>query len=135
MSKKTRVLDSWGVVAFFEDEQPAADKMEEIFAEAHEAGVTLLITTVNLGEVWYSLARAYSEKQADQALAQLLQMGVEAVPADWDLTYQAAHLKVRGNISFADCFAVALAKLKKADVVTGDREFRQVEGEARVFWI
>ena len=76
MSKKTRVLDSWGVVAFLEDEQPAADKMEEILAEAHEAGVSLLITAVNLGEVWYSLARAYSEKQADQALDQLLPMGV-----------------------------------------------------------
>jgi predicted nucleic acid-binding protein len=86
-------------------------------------------------DIWHSLARAYSKKQADQALAQLLQTGVEAVPADWDLTYRAAHLKVRGNISFADCFAVALAKLKKADVVTGDKEFKQVEGEARVFWI
>ena len=135
MSKKTRVLDSWGVVAFFEDEQPAADKMEEIFAEAHEAGVTLLITTVNLGEVWYSLARAYSEKQADQALARLLQMGVDVVPADWDLTYQAAHLKVRGNISYADCFAVALAKSKKAEVVTGDKAFKQAEGEVKILWV
>ena len=135
MSKKTRVLDSWGVVAFFEDEQPAAEKMEEILAEAHEAGVSLLITTVNLGEVWYSLARAYSEKQADQALDQLLQMGVEVVPADWDLTYQAARLKVLGSISYADCFAVALAKSKKAEVVTGDKEFKQVEGDVKVSWI
>jgi predicted nucleic acid-binding protein len=135
MSKKTRVLDSWGVVAFLEDEQPAAEKMEELFAETHEAGVSLLITTVNLGEVWYSLARAYSEKQADQALDQLLQTGVEVVPADWDLTYQAARLKVRGSISYADCFAVALAKSKKAEVVTGDKEFKQVEGETRVYWI
>ncbi len=135
MSKKTRVLDSWGVVAFFEDEQPAAEKMEEILAEAHEAGVTLLITTVNLGEAWYSLARAYTEKQADQALAQLRQMGVEVVPADWDLTYQAAQFKVRGNISFADCFAVALARSKKAEVVTGDKEFKQVEGDVKVLWL
>ena len=135
MTKKTRVLDSWGIVAFFEDEQPAADKMEEILAEAHEADVTLLITAVNLGEVWYSLARAYSEKQADQALAQLQQMGVEVVPADWDLTYQAARLKVHGNISYADCFAVALAKSKKAEVVTGDKEFRQAEDEVKILWV
>jgi predicted nucleic acid-binding protein len=135
VSKKTRVLDSWGVVAFFEDQQPAAEKMEEILAEAHETGVTLLITTVNLGEAWYSLARAYSEKQADQALAQLLQMGVEVVPADWELTYQAAHFKVRGNISYADCFAVALAKARKAEVVTGDKEFKQVEGDVKMLWV
>ena len=70
MSRKTCVLDSWGVVAFFEDEQPAAEKMENVFAETHEDGTSLLMTTVNAGEVWYSLARTYSEKQADQALSQ-----------------------------------------------------------------
>jgi predicted nucleic acid-binding protein len=135
MTKRARVLDSWGVVAFFEDEQPAAAKMEEILADSHEAGIALMMTAVNLGEVWYSLARAYSEKQADQALAQLLQMGVEVVPADWDLAYQSARLKVRGGISYADCFAVALAKSRKAEVVTGDTEFRQVEGEVKILWV
>ncbi len=60
---------------------------------------------------------------------------MEIVPADWELAYRAAQLKVRGNISYADCFAVALAKSKKAEVVTGDKEFRQVEGEVKVLWV
>jgi len=32
-------------------------------------------------------------------------------------------------MSYADCFAAALAKDRKAELVTGDKEFRQVEGE------
>ena len=135
MSKKTKVLDSWGVVAFFEDEQPAGEKMEELLAEAHESGASLLITTVNLGEVWYSLARAHSPKDADRAIAHVQHLGIEVIPVDWDLAYQAAVLKARGNIAYGDCFAAALAKMKKAEVVTGDKEFKQVESEIKVLWV
>ena len=135
MSKKTKVLDSWGIVAFFEDEQPAAEKMEELLAEAHELGASLLITTVNLGEVWYSLARAHSPKDADRAIAHVQHLGIEVIPVDWDLAYQAAVLKAKGNIAYGDCFAAALAKMKKAEVVTGDQEFRRVEGEVKILWL
>jgi len=135
MSKKTKVLDSWGLVAFFEDEQPAAEKMEELLAQARELDIALLVTTVNLGEVWYSLARAHSPKDADQAIAQIQHLGIEIVPVDWDLAYQAAMLKARGSIAYGDCFAAALAKMKKAEVVTGDKEFKQVEGEVRILWL
>jgi len=128
------VLDTWPVMALM-TAQDAGPAVEALLSRAHASGCQLWMTTVNLGEVWYSLARAYSEKQADQALAQLQQMGVEVVPADWDLTYQAARLKVHGNISYADCFAVALAKSKKAEVVTGDKEFRQAEDEVKILWV
>jgi predicted nucleic acid-binding protein len=38
-------------------------------------------------------------------------------------------------MSYADCFAAALAKLRKAELVTGDEEFKQVEGEIKIRWI
>jgi predicted nucleic acid-binding protein len=38
-------------------------------------------------------------------------------------------------MSYADCFAAALAKLKKAELVTGDKEFRQVDGDVKVLWL
>jgi len=39
------------------------------------------------------------------------------------------------KMSYADCYAAALAKLRRADLVTGDRDFKQVEGEMKVMWI
>jgi predicted nucleic acid-binding protein len=47
----------------------------------------------------------------------------------------AAQFKVKGKMSFADCFAAALAKENKADLVTGDQEFKQVEGEVKIHWM
>jgi predicted nucleic acid-binding protein len=38
-------------------------------------------------------------------------------------------------MSYADCFAAALAKERKSDLVTGDKEFKQVEGEVSIRWL
>jgi predicted nucleic acid-binding protein len=35
----------------------------------------------------------------------------------------------------ADCFAAVLAKIRKAELVTGDREFKQVEDEIKIGWL
>ena len=57
------------------------------------------------------------------------------VEADWELTRQAALFKTKGKMASADCFAAALAKLRKAELVTGDPEFKQVEGEIKIIWV
>ena len=38
-------------------------------------------------------------------------------------------------MSLADCFAAALAKAHKADLYTGDLEFKAVEHEIKIVWI
>jgi predicted nucleic acid-binding protein len=38
-------------------------------------------------------------------------------------------------MSYADCFAAALAKDRKSDLVTGDMEFKQVEEEISIRWL
>jgi hypothetical protein len=62
-------------------------------------------------------------------------MAIEVIDADWALTRQAASFKVNGNISYGDCFAAALAKVKKADLVTGDKEFRPLEEQIKIQWM
>lgn len=90
---------------------------------------------VNLGEVWYHFARLQSELVADEALADIQHLGVEIVTADWALTRQAALYKARGGLSYADCFAAALAKAWNAPLVTGDVEFKRVEKEIKIQWL
>jgi predicted nucleic acid-binding protein len=103
--------------------------------KAEENRVNLLISVVNLGEVWYSIARTNSPEVADQYVGEVKGMAIEIVDVDWVLTRQAAAFKVNGNISYGDCFAAALAKLKKAELVTGDKEFKSLEGEIKISWI
>jgi predicted nucleic acid-binding protein len=47
----------------------------------------------------------------------------------------AATLKAHKKMSYADCFAAALAKMKKAELVTGDKEFKEVRKEVKILWI
>lgn len=129
-----KVLDSYALMAFFEDE-PGADFVRELIRKAVEGDTNLLMTTVNLGEVWYAIARNNSPEVADQYIHEIKGMGIEIVDVDWNLTRQAAAFKANGNISYADCFAAALAKLKKVELVTGDKEFKALEGEIKVAWV
>ncbi len=131
---KTLVLDSWSVIAYFEDE-PAGHQVADLIANSEENETSLLMSVVNLGEVWYILAREVSEEEADQSIAELKHLGIEFVDADWKLTESAARFKSKHKMSYADCFAAALAKENKAGLVTGDHEFKQVESEVRIQWI
>lgn len=132
--QKSIVLDSWAIMAYLEDE-PAGERVADIIADAHDNDVPLKMTVINTGEVWYIVARRVSAVEADKAIQLLAEIGIELVEADWPLTKIAAGFKVKGNISYADCFAAALAKQQKAQLVTGDTEFRQLETEISIGWL
>ena len=134
MAGRPLVFDSWAIVAFLQDE-PAAAKVESLLAEAQGSPGSLWVTAVNLGEVWYRVARLRSPAKADEAIEAVCRLGFQVEPVGWDLARQAAGLKAKGRIAYADCFAAALARTKKARVVTGDPEFRQLESEVEVYWL
>ena len=129
-----KVLDSYALIALFEDE-PGAAQVYELLVQAERSGEKLLMSVINLGEVWYSIARGYSEETAEEKLHEIGQMSIEIVDADWDLTRRAASFKSKGKIAYADCFAAALASEKKAWLVTGDPEFKPLEDEVKIFWL
>lgn len=128
------VLDSYALMAFFEDE-PGADFVRGLLLKAEESSGDLLMSVVNLGEVWYAIARTNSAEIADQYIGDIMGMAIEVVDADWQLTRQAALFKANGNISYADCFAAALAKARKAELVTGDKEFKVLQDEIKISWL
>ena len=131
---KAMVLDSWAALAYLGGES-AGQEVADLITGAHESGVSMYMSIINAGEVWYILAREISEAKADEALADLTGLGIELIDADWPLTRLAGTFKARHKMSYADCFAAALAKDRKAELVTGDKEFKQVEGEVNVRWL
>lgn len=122
------------MLAYLGDEAASAEAAE-LIATAHEDRTPLFMSVVNAGEVWYILAREISAADADRAIADLLSLGIELVEADWGLTRMAATLKAKHRMSYADCFAAALAKDRRCELVTGDKEFKQVEGELGIRWL
>lgn len=136
MPRKPRalVLDSWAVLAYLGGEA-SGQEVADLITSAHEDRTPMVMSIINAGEVWYILAREVSEAQADAALADLTGLGIELINADWPLTRMAGTFKARYRMSYADCFAAALAKERKASLATGDKEFKQVENEVNVHWL
>ena len=136
MAKKAKayVLDSWAVIAYLEDE-PSAEQVEELIATAHEEQIPIYMSVVNVGEVWYTLAREVSEEEANAGVKMLSDLRIQFEDADWTLTQEAARFKSQNKMSYADAFAAALAKVKKAELVTGDNEFKPLDGQIKISWI
>ena len=136
MAKKAKayVLDTWAVIAYLEDE-PSGEQVEELIATAHEEQTPIYMSVVNVGEVWYTVAREVSEEEANASVKALSDLRIQFENADWSLTREAARFKSQNKMSYADCFAAALAKLKKADLVTGDNEFKLLDGEIKISWL
>jgi ribonuclease VapC len=128
------VLDSWAMMAFFENEA-SGERVEELLLQAHRSGAALFMSAVNAGELWYSTTRVHSAKEADMIVEELRNLRIEVVAADWETARQAAAYKAKGRIAYADCFAAALAKLRGASVVTGDPEFKVLARDIPVVWI
>ena len=131
---KALVLDSWAVLAYLGDES-SGQAVADLIASAHENRVPMCMSIVNVGEVWYILAREISEAQADKAVTDLSNLGIELVDVNWSLARAAGTFKAHHRMSYADCFAAALAKERKSELVTGDKEFKQVETEITVRWL
>jgi predicted nucleic acid-binding protein len=62
-------------------------------------------------------------------------MPIELVEADLQLARQAAIYKATNKMSYADAFAAALAKIKNAELATGDPEFKPLEKEIKINWL
>lgn len=132
---KTLVLDSHPLIAYFEKDE-GWEKVAEILEQAAEEKHHLLLSVVNWGEVYYITLREYGEEYAETVLHALKNMPIEIVEANKELTLQAARMKARGGLAYADCFAAGLVIMKKgAELVTGDKEFRQVEKQIKIRWI
>ena len=81
------------------------------------------------------IAREISEDDANASIKELRDLRIQFENVDWELTQEAARIKSQHKMSYADCYAAALAKLKKGDLVTGDNEFKGLENEIKIQWV
>lgn len=131
---KSIVLDSFAVIAYLENE-PGYETVAEIFDECVAKNSEASMCIINWGEVIYHTLRVGGEKAARLAEDGMATLPIQLVEANIELTHQAAILKASNKMSYADCFAAALAMKKKGELVTGDSEFKQVEKSIKIRWM
>jgi len=128
------VLDSFALLAHLGGEERGR-KVTELLKKAHSEKIALFMSVINLGEVYYISARERGHEKAEEALILIEQLSVKIVDADTSLAIEAAKLKARYPVAYADCFASALALQKHVKLVTGDPEFKKLEKEVKILWI
>ncbi len=92
---------------------------------------------MNWGEIYYNTMREVSQEAAEQQARAIAALPIDIVGMGDDLTlaHQAAIYKATHKMAYADCFAAALAKMKSAELLTGDPEFKPLEREIKINWL
>jgi ribonuclease VapC len=128
------VLDSYALLSYCEGE-PGAREVAGFFKKALSRKIKLSLCVVNWGEMYYIALREGGVEVAEKYRFTLDQYPVKIINADLTVTLQAAHYKGSYKISYADAYAAALAKLKRATLITGDPDFSELENEIRIHWL
>ena len=131
---KTYVMDSFAMIAFFEDE-PGAGQVGAILEALIKRKAKAFMSVVNWGEIYYNTMREQGTREAEDVIKQFNKYPIQLVEADQAITYEAAKLKGKYKIAYADCFAAALSLRLKAPIVTGDPEFNKLGQKISVQWI
>ncbi|MEW6406043.1 MAG: type II toxin-antitoxin system VapC family toxin, partial [Chloroflexota bacterium] len=126
------LLDSWAVLAYLKKESPVDSRVRALLKQASLGTTRLLLSVINLGEVYYRVGRVRGERFAEDILAELRSMPIEIMPADETSVIAAARWKMKHPISYADAFAAATSVACKATLVTGDPELVALAGELKI---
>ena len=132
--KKRRMLDSYAILAFLKQE-PNFEIVKDLLRSSGKGRETLLMNQINAGEVYYQIAKQSLSKDLGRFWDHFLQLPILFVANDFDLVLEAAKLKARFRIAYADAFAVATALKEGASVVTGDPDFKHVEPLVKIDWL
>ncbi|MGH7860971.1 MAG: type II toxin-antitoxin system VapC family toxin [Candidatus Dormibacteraceae bacterium] len=138
MKLDARVLDSWAILAWMQNE-PGASAVEALFARSDRGTLALHCSAINAGEVYYQLARRGRNDEAERFWTGLIrgEAPIRAEAVTIPRIKSAARIKGRYPLAYADAFAIALAQELGCPLVTGDPEVRAPgsDGIVTVEWL
>ena len=105
----TYVFDTSGLIRMFKGEA-GGTRVRTLLNDTKLGLCSGLISSVNWGELRYSLSRRSDFETADASLRILLSLGLDVVPASRERAERAGYLKETYKLGYADCFGVELAQ-------------------------
>jgi len=126
------VLDSFALLAYL-GEESGFERVRRLLASED---VQLLMNEINVGEAYYIIARERGLTQADELVDVILaSLPIILVTNSLQEVIEASRIKAVYPLAYADCFAVATASREKARLITGDPEFKKVQGTIEIDWL
>ena len=126
---KKIVFDSYALIALFR-QVPGYEFVRDLLVNMANDESEGYISAINLGEVYYMISRKSNIKNAETAITAIKQMPINIVGPDLKMCLDAAAIKAKHSLSYADAFATVLTINKKAVLITGDDEFDSLVGES-----
>jgi len=125
---KKIVFDSYALIALFRQE-PGYEMLRDLLVKMANDEIEGYITAINVGEVYYMISRKSNPQNAETAITAIKQMPIHIVEPDLKMCLDAAAIKAKHSLSYADAFAATLTISKKAVLITGDDEFDSLVGQ------
>lgn len=132
-SGEAMIFHSHALLACFRGE-PTGLQVRDLLDQAAAADRPMRMAKVNYAEAKCMILRKDGPQAWQEAENVVSGLPLEFRPADRALADLAAEFKARISFSLGDALA-ALAKKVKAELVTGDREFKAVENEIKIDWL
>ena len=129
---KAYLLDSWAVLAYLKKESPADTRILDLLTQARQGTTKLLLSVINLGEVFYNVGWVRGEDFADMVLDEIRLLPIEILPVDEETVLAAARWKMKYPISYADAFAANSAAQHKTTLLTGDPELLTLKDKLEI---
>jgi len=126
---KKVVFDSFALIALFRQE-PGYELVRDLLVKISSEDSEGYISAINVGEIYYMISRKSNTKNAEMAIGAVKQMPIQIVEPDLKMCLDAAGIKAKHSLSYANAFAAALTVTKKAILITGDHEFDSLLHEA-----
>ena len=129
-----KVLDSYSLLCYLEG-AAGSQELIGVLQQARDSDKNIRVSAVSWGEVYAALERELGKSRTDDLMHALETLPVEVVDVDAATAKQAASLRVAKGLANEGSFAAALAKQRKATLVTGDRSLGKLNGEIKIKWL
>lgn len=125
------------MVAWLKGQEPGASLTRSFLDRLWSREISLSMSILNVGEVYYSIAKGGREGDGERVLETMSRLGIRVVSAHDEQVMKAARLKSRYAIAYGDAFAAQLAIDRKIPLITGDKELLQLAdaGVLAVEWV
>jgi len=128
------LFDAFPLLCWLQEE-PGYQLIDDLLTEAETGKSSISIHIINLGEVFYRLWRVSGMKRAEEILDKIRLLPIQILSISDEEVMEAAKIKAKYPISYADAFAVAKALQSGATIVTGDPEYKKVSKTIEILWV
>lgn len=131
---KRYIIDTDALVAYLNGSESGKPVLE-VLKKTVDGSAESLISALNFGELYYHVLREEGVLKAESCLKLICEYPIEVMDVHKGLALEAARIKAESKMSYVNSVTAALAKHKKAILVTGDKEFKAVEKGVPIIWI